>query len=476
MKKKFHNFFHICSFILSKEKFKIVYILSILLCIYGVIYNGFSSDIGAVTAILMSFGFHVFQFLFLVLCFINTLNVCEVFSNDFDVILIRLKDKRNVVLNFLKYNTIITSIYFFLFLFVTFILQLIVRNFSLGEVYVYGITYNYFYAIYGLIRMFLLILCFSNIFTMLYYKFREKSLLFILILLIGLIPMSGYGSARFNQCLNPFIYFSFMRFSSFKVDFLASITCILFFSLIEYFMFYLFTKKDEALILNKVFKNNYTIKNDLFYIFTSISKTIVVCVCTFLFMAIFFKLNNADYNFIIDSSLGYDSNILESGLIKIIMFLLNITLYTFIFFKLFMKDFLYQLQDIFFRMSITKWFLCKILFIFIIFFILKLVQFLMLLVVVGIGREEIMFLLSRFYLDYSLVIFIPLCIYTLFILYKIIDNKIIKYVCLFLFSMFTLLCYLKFNKFIIFISIIVVVLLLFINKYYFRKVCEIYED
>ena len=86
---------NIINYIISSEKYKLIFFLTIILALYGGIILTISVD-NTYDAILVTFQFPIFCVFLFMIFFFNTLNTCTVMGN-LDFYLIRLKNKKNVL-------------------------------------------------------------------------------------------------------------------------------------------------------------------------------------------------------------------------------------------------------------------------------------------------------------------------------------------------------------------------------------------
>lgn len=79
---------------MSKEKFKMIYWIAILICIYGAFFISAGNKIGVVDGMLICFSFIWFNIAIIFLFLLNTFNICSVFNDEFDFLILRLKSKK----------------------------------------------------------------------------------------------------------------------------------------------------------------------------------------------------------------------------------------------------------------------------------------------------------------------------------------------------------------------------------------------
>ena len=106
MKKLLHKRFIILNSITKEESFKVVYIFSIILALYGS-YVLASETKTMIESTLVTFTFPIFNLLFFLLVLLNSYNTYKSFSKEFDSYIIRLKTKRdyyNIIFRFIIYK------------------------------------------------------------------------------------------------------------------------------------------------------------------------------------------------------------------------------------------------------------------------------------------------------------------------------------------------------------------------------------
>lgn len=233
MKNKLHNQLQILNYISSTDRFKVIFIMTVVLSLYGsIILSAGTKNI--IDAIYIPFQFEIFNILMFSLILLNTLNTCTVFNEDFSLYIIRLKTKNNYIKEALK-NVIILNLFYLLLFFLLYFSILYVYKFGNIQIYsysYYGIS-NLSYIIFYLARYVVISILISSISTILYVNFKNKITLALdSLFLVGF--MITHASVKENFTLIPWSYFngtiydSFMKEVSFTILFLFSLELIIY--------------------------------------------------------------------------------------------------------------------------------------------------------------------------------------------------------------------------------------------------------
>ena len=202
-------------YLTHKDKYKIIYILTIVSALYGYYVLGIGED-DALRSILIAFQFEIFNLFFFIITFLTTMFVIETFNNDFSNIIIRLKNKKNYLLNIVLINIIMFLFNLFLFGIIYFTL-IIISKIGTTQITTYE-PYNIntlMYVIYYMGRYFILLLNINIISIYLYLNFgRLKTGIFQIIILLFIVANS----------LNSFRYYIYSDFSN---DFMISMSKII---------------------------------------------------------------------------------------------------------------------------------------------------------------------------------------------------------------------------------------------------------
>lgn len=167
----------------------------------------------------------------------------------------------------------------------------------------------------------------------------------------------------------------------------------------------------------------YFIYNDLEYLITKNKKILLLI---FLLPIGSLLLNIKAHVTSIDIfllSMGLDLDFNSLKLLEIIMYLFNIITFLYLIIKVYIKDILYFLDEIFLRISLGKWYKKKTLLFLLNIFLVKAIQYLILFMIMIIIRGNINILeyIKIFVVDYIYIIFIQyifLLVYVLNVVFK----------------------------------------------------------
>lgn len=244
-KSKLHKQYHLFNYIVSSSKFKLIFFLTIVLCIYGTISITSMEDTYIDTA-LISFKFYIFNLFTFLILFLNTLNTCTIFNKEFSNYIIRLKSRKKYVNEMLKITTLL-NIFFFILLFILYFMLL--NIFKLNNIHItafqtydinnliYLLFYLFRYVIYGLLIM--------MVTTLIYINLKEKiTLIASSIFLLGFLDVKFSSTVVKSLILKPWSYFSNVIYSSFFSEVKFSLLYFLILLLIM-IVFYILTKKNK---------------------------------------------------------------------------------------------------------------------------------------------------------------------------------------------------------------------------------------
>ena len=224
MKNKLSKTHNIVNYVMNKEKFKVIYCITICVCIYGAFFVSGGSKVGVVDGMLICFSFCWFNIAIMLLMILNTLNILSIFNNEFDFFIIRLKNKKNVLKQTIKYTFLINAILFVMILLI-FLSMLLIAKF--GNLYIRNGKYNILnvlYLVFYLIRFFFILISITIINALLYYKIKSKIIIFDIIFMSGLFISSLYISDKklFLYNIIPYNFFNNSVYKSFSTEFISS--------------------------------------------------------------------------------------------------------------------------------------------------------------------------------------------------------------------------------------------------------------
>ncbi len=240
MKSKLHNRLSILNYISSTDNYKVMFICTIVLSLYGSIGLAVSTR-NPLDTVLIPFQFTIFNMFMFAILFLNTLNTCIIFNKEFTFYTLRLKSKRRYI-NELLTNVFLMHLYhLILFFMLYFIVIFIIRQgtISIHDYQNYSVS-NLAYVVFYLLRYVILSLLLNLFTTLMYIYFKKTTTLFnfIFIACFMLVKTSIEIKNQFN--IYVWSYFSNVVYESFSLE--LSYSAIYIFSLLFIlFAFYFYT-------------------------------------------------------------------------------------------------------------------------------------------------------------------------------------------------------------------------------------------
>lgn len=398
--------YKILSFLTNTRKFRIIVCLSVMLGLYGSvtlsanINNYFSS-------LLNAFQFSTFNLLLFVIIFINTIYICTNFDK-YDFYIIRLKDKKKYIKELIKLtsysNLIVISIIIFSFLM---ILNLLKTQYFFPETY-YGYINNIAYSFFYLIRYIILVILLGIINVIGYHRLGEKKILVLDLLFCSIFPIY-YGptiESVESFSILPWRYFRAANYGDFIIEICYSLLYILILEILILILYRTINKKRKHYKFKK--RHNYIVLSDCEALIRKNYKILffLLLVPVFVLWFITLKYNVKEMD-ILKITLGL--NFSNGILITEMMFILNIVIFLFFATYLYIKDLKNNLDNLFLRMSIKKWFYSKEILMILLTFILKMVQYILVSAIIYYdGKKGILSskVIELFFTDYLLTIFL----------------------------------------------------------------------
>lgn len=193
MNLKMRNIYSILNTITNSEWYKLIYVLSLILAIYGGLVLSINSD-DFISAVLKVFQFPIFNLLLFSLFFLNTLHVSVSFNRDFSFYIIRLGSRKKYVRKLLQLVTLMNLFHLLIF-FLLFLLFLNLNYFGKINIELYqnysisNLTYMLFFLTRYILILLLVCTFSSLIFTVVG---KSSSLIYNGIILLGFMPQSMY--------------------------------------------------------------------------------------------------------------------------------------------------------------------------------------------------------------------------------------------------------------------------------------------
>lgn len=414
MKNKTHNTYQILNYFASTDRYKIILILTIILCLYGSFALGL--NVTFTSSVLNTFMFDIFNIFMFLILFINTLNICTTFDNEFSFYIIRLNNKKKYIKELLK-NVLIFNI---LHLIIFFLIYFTIKCFMTYEPGSYTLYQNYnisnnLYLIFYLGRYIILGLLFCVIESLIYISFKTKIVwIFNLLFIMGFLLSSSSDIINNKFLIFPCSYFNNIKYSSFPIEVLYSCIYILILVIISLLLYKFILKKKET--INNI---RYIFFTDILYLLKK-RKGILLLFLLFPIVTAFINVN-MDLSFIniINTSMGTNIILKEIGPLEICMYLLNIGIIAFLITDLFIRDIKYNLDNIFLRTNILTWFVNKVIIFLMFSFILKILQYSLVVIILLVNNKvfdnNVIYLMLTDYFYTSLIGFIFLLMYILFV-------------------------------------------------------------
>ena len=414
MKNKTHNTYQILNYFASTDRYKIILILTIILCLYGSFALGL--NVTFTSSILNTFMFDIFNIFMFLILFINTLNICTTFDNEFSFYIIRLNNKKRYIKELLK-NVLIFNI---LHLIIFFLIYFTIKCFMTYEPGSYTLYQNYnisnnLYLIFYLGRYIILGLLFCVIESLIYINFKTKIVCIINSLFImGFLLSSSSDIINNKFLIFPWSYFNNIKYSSFSMEVLYSCIYILILVIISFLLYNFIFKKKET--INNI---RYIFFTDTLYLLKK-RKGILLLFLLFPIVTAFINVNiDIPFINIINTSMGTNIILKEIGPLEICMYLLNIGIIAFLITDLFIRDIKYNLDNIFLRTNILTWFVNKVIIFLMFSFILKILQYSLVVIILLVNNKvfdnNVIYLMLIDYFYTSLIGFIFLLMYILFV-------------------------------------------------------------
>lgn len=224
MKNKYRNEWKMIQYILSTERYKFIFILSILLSLYGGFVLGVPRE-NFIDSLLKPFTFYFFSIFFFALAFINNMNVCAILKEDFPYYVLRLKTKKEYVKMVIRLSIMLFFICFIVVL--AFLLMCLFlttfHNIEISPYKTYSIT-NLSYCLFHFLRYFLYGMLLIVISSLLYVNTNTKIVIGYAALILAFIFVNNVSISFVN--IAPYFatsYFSQVNFPSFSIEVIWSL-------------------------------------------------------------------------------------------------------------------------------------------------------------------------------------------------------------------------------------------------------------
>lgn len=473
MKNKTHNTYQILNYFASTDRYKIILILTIILCLYGSFALGL--NVTFTFSVLNTFMFDIFNIFMFLILFVNTLNICTTFDNEFSFYIIRLNNKKRYIKELLK-NVLIFNI---LHLIIFFLIYFTIKCFMTYEPGSYTLYQNYnisnnLYLIFYLGRYIILGLLFCVIESLIYINFKTKIVcIFNSLFIMGFLLSSSSDIINNKFLIFPWSYFNNIKYSSFSTEVLYSCIYILILLIISLLLYKFILKKKET--INNI---RYIFFTDILYLLKK-RKGILLLFLLFPIVTTFINVNiDIPFINIINTSMGTNIILKEIGPLEICMYLLNIGIIAFLITDLFIRDIKYNLDNIFLRTNILTWFVNKVIIFLMFSFILKILQYSLVVIILLVNNKvfdnNVIYLMITDYFYTSLIGFIFLLMYILFVTLN--KAKILPIIGGILLIIILPKSVWNLKNYIIYMIIILILLIIMISKIIKNKNKKIFEN
>lgn len=362
LKKKMQLYNTYISYYLSQPSFRVFYLISVLIAIYGSLISKVPGDL--FDGFFAAFGYPTFIASYFLLVIVNTLMFNKFLDKASVFHDIRINNK-TIILKEKILMSILLYLYFnIMFAIIIFPLIYLFKGGYIGNSNYYN--YNVSKCIYSLYA-FIRIIIFSSLLTalnvILYYKYRLRVIYLDFLILLGFRLVIRGDIFKFT--LNIYNLLLFSRFISFKYDLLSTIIIISIFLV----LCFLLTKN-----INKInFKLKSIMVSDFKFIMNRRINYLIVYLILHILIFLLYRNVRGGY----DLFLGLNFKFSNFNIISFLTFTFSEITYIFILIKLLEKDMEYMYSVIFSRLNISKWFLSKICSFLIIVFTLKVIDYTM---------------------------------------------------------------------------------------------------
>lgn len=372
MKKKQSKNIKLINHITQSSKYKIIFILSICVAVYGSLVLG-ADQKDFLFSILVAHTSPYFNILFFSLMTFNTINASSIILNNQNYML-RIKDKRTLLKDLVKLILQINIVWLMSFI----LLYFLFLNASQFQ-YIYQkpfLDYNITtlsYSIFYLIRYYLYSLIFQMMNTIILYKLKEKKTLLIDFIFITLFYFFKPTQEIISKFLIlPWSYYNIIHYKNFQLELIYSIQFLLILLICLLLLFYLSRKK---FVIHKYFfyyDKNYINKKQ---------KKIILLLIFLPLLITMIKLNDDKLGLVIlQKSLGLKTEDNTYDIMSYLMYFFNIICLLYISIKSYISNYKTNLYQIYLRLDYKKFYPIKTYNMLINTFLIKAIQYLFILI------------------------------------------------------------------------------------------------
>lgn len=250
MKNKYRNELKIINYITTTERYKAIFLVSIIISLYGGFILGGATE-NFFNSLLVPLQFPMFNVFFFAVIILNNINVCSIFKNSFPNYIMRLKSRKEYIKSIIRLSMIMFLFHFLIILlFILMCLFLInMTNFDIENYASYG-TSNLIYVIFYLFRYIIFGILLTIIFSLIYINTNTK-----ITLMFGggfLLLMFYFGNIiqiRDSFSLSIWSYYTKTLYSTFGLEISSSVFMILLLEIIIAVLYFFSNKNKRFSIL-----------------------------------------------------------------------------------------------------------------------------------------------------------------------------------------------------------------------------------
>lgn len=229
MKNKYHNELKILNYITTTERYKLIFWLSVILCLYGGFVLGISKQ-NFFESLLVPLQFPIFNVFFFSIIFLNNINACSVFKNEFPNYILRLKNKKTYIRSLIRLSLLMFLFHFIIVFLLLLMILLLTTSNDLSIIPYQNYSINIaLYLLFYCIRYIIFGMLITIISTLIFVNMGSKfTLLVDGIFLALLFYLGNIISLKTNFSISIWSYFTITLYSSFSME----LSCSLFMALI----------------------------------------------------------------------------------------------------------------------------------------------------------------------------------------------------------------------------------------------------
>lgn len=304
--------------------------------------------------------------------------------DKYDFYIIRLKDKKTYLKELIKvvvYSNIIVISVIILSYFA--LLNLLEFQYLIPSIF-FNYTNNIIYMIFYFTRYIIIAISMSILCILSYVKFGEKKTLFASLIFVAFFWLTQTSLEMVNSfSILPWKYFNFVRYGSFSLEINYSVLFILLLELIICLIYKLVNTRFNS----KTYV--YMILNDLeFLLREKYREILLLIILPLLVLLVMYVGVYKDGIEILKMTLGLNLKKESFDIFNVAMLTFNIVIQLYLVLSLYAKDLKKGLDNIFLRLSSTRWYLMKEIITLLVTFLLKLIQYTLIIVILIITKKS----------------------------------------------------------------------------------------